>query len=308
MAEVLRRFPDGVPLLDPESDMKIDNAAFRKLVRRIETLEGMLGAHKVGKAADLPERLAALRRKRRLAERAKQAGKKVKEAQTLILKARGQFPFPPLPSLASPSLSAGPRAPSDRARNPVSLLRSTPWCNNEVSPPSFCNSRALSPLRAHHRTSSRPASASSRGWALSPRTASCSSRAASPRRSQPATSSWRVFVVLCPLVMLCRLAWLYVVGPHSSHPPACALPRVSAGDGDDGQRTFHGPRPGRRRRARLVPHLEGAGRGLETQGARGGRRAHAVHVAQLHAFCTTRQSVLRGSEYLNLPGPAAARA
>lgn len=83
--------------------MKIDNATFRKLVRRIETLEGMLAAHKVAKADDLPERLAALRRKRRLAERAKLAGKKVKEAQTLILKAR---PSLPCRSLLRPPCSA----------------------------------------------------------------------------------------------------------------------------------------------------------------------------------------------------------
>ena len=33
---MLKRFPSGVPLLNPEEDMKVEGAQFRKLVRRIE--------------------------------------------------------------------------------------------------------------------------------------------------------------------------------------------------------------------------------------------------------------------------------
>jgi ATP-dependent RNA helicase DOB1 len=33
IAEVIKRFPDGIPLLNPEEDMKVEGAQFRKLVR-----------------------------------------------------------------------------------------------------------------------------------------------------------------------------------------------------------------------------------------------------------------------------------
>ena len=33
VGEVLARFPQGVPLLDPEEDMKIQDPAYRKLAR-----------------------------------------------------------------------------------------------------------------------------------------------------------------------------------------------------------------------------------------------------------------------------------
>ena len=45
IAEVMKRFPDGIPLLNPEEDMKVEGSNFRKLVRRIEALEGMLAKH-----------------------------------------------------------------------------------------------------------------------------------------------------------------------------------------------------------------------------------------------------------------------
>ena len=45
--EVQRRFPDGVPLLDPIQDMKITEESFRKLVAKMETLERTMHAHPV---------------------------------------------------------------------------------------------------------------------------------------------------------------------------------------------------------------------------------------------------------------------
>lgn len=39
LREVEKRFPDGVPLLDPVEDMKIKDQEFEDIVRRIETLE-----------------------------------------------------------------------------------------------------------------------------------------------------------------------------------------------------------------------------------------------------------------------------
>ena len=39
LREVEKRFPDGVPLLDPVEDMKIREPEFEDTVRKIETLE-----------------------------------------------------------------------------------------------------------------------------------------------------------------------------------------------------------------------------------------------------------------------------
>jgi ATP-dependent RNA helicase DOB1 len=39
VAEVIKRFPDGIPMLNAEEDMKVEGGQFRKLVRRIEALE-----------------------------------------------------------------------------------------------------------------------------------------------------------------------------------------------------------------------------------------------------------------------------
>ncbi|KAH8677620.1 rRNA-processing arch domain-containing protein [Xylariales sp. PMI_506] len=42
LAEVLRRFPDGVPILDPIENMGITDDSFKKLLRKIEVLESRL--------------------------------------------------------------------------------------------------------------------------------------------------------------------------------------------------------------------------------------------------------------------------
>eukprot|EP00965_Chrysotila_dentata_P052553 1743509-Pleurochrysis_carterae.AAC.1 len=37
--EVERRFPDGVPLIDPVSDMKVEHESVPKLMRKLEGLQ-----------------------------------------------------------------------------------------------------------------------------------------------------------------------------------------------------------------------------------------------------------------------------
>ncbi|PRW05917.1 superkiller viralicidic activity 2-like 2 isoform B [Chlorella sorokiniana] len=92
LQEVERRFPKGLPLLDPEEDMKIEDEALRKLQRKLESLEGLLRQHSLARAADLRPRLEALLHKQALHEAARTAKKEVKAAQALIfhddLKAR----------------------------------------------------------------------------------------------------------------------------------------------------------------------------------------------------------------------------
>lgn len=39
-----KRFPDGIPQLDPVEDMQIEDEGFTKLLRKIETLEDQMAA------------------------------------------------------------------------------------------------------------------------------------------------------------------------------------------------------------------------------------------------------------------------
>ena len=87
IAEAMRRFPDGVvPLLDPEEHMKVEGGNFRKLVRRIEALEGMLKRHSLTDDDRLPSLLEAFAKKRELALRCKVAKREAKAASGLILR------------------------------------------------------------------------------------------------------------------------------------------------------------------------------------------------------------------------------
>ncbi len=53
LSEVLRRFPDGVPLLDPIEDMKIKDTEYLKNIRKIEALEDRLLKHPLHKKPEL---------------------------------------------------------------------------------------------------------------------------------------------------------------------------------------------------------------------------------------------------------------
>lgn len=86
LAEVLRRFPDGVPRLNPEEDMKVEGAQFRKLVRRIEALEGMVTRHPLAGSETLPLQLEAFSKKRDLALQCKIAKREAKAASGMILR------------------------------------------------------------------------------------------------------------------------------------------------------------------------------------------------------------------------------
>eukprot|EP00897_Mesotaenium_endlicherianum_P000155 jgi/Mesen1/1013/ME000121S00089 len=104
LRQVQLRFPDGVPMLDPEDDMqqtemeeqqqqqqqqppsgspstcRVDSSSYRKGVRRIEAIEGLLASHPLAQSATLRTRLAALRHKERLTAAIKAAKREVKGA------------------------------------------------------------------------------------------------------------------------------------------------------------------------------------------------------------------------------------
>merc|ERR1711879_735505 len=61
--EVLRRFPDGLPFLDPIEDMQINDPEFKKLVRRIESLEDRLLTRKEFKREDMVDLCAEYEKK-----------------------------------------------------------------------------------------------------------------------------------------------------------------------------------------------------------------------------------------------------
>lgn len=42
LKEVEKRFPDGIPFLDPIEDMKVEDATFNSLVRKAEALESKI--------------------------------------------------------------------------------------------------------------------------------------------------------------------------------------------------------------------------------------------------------------------------
>ncbi|WFC95277.1 RNA helicase [Malassezia brasiliensis] len=55
MAEVQRRFPQGLPLLDPVKDMKINDEAFQQLLGKIEILQGRIAQAPIAQNARIKE-------------------------------------------------------------------------------------------------------------------------------------------------------------------------------------------------------------------------------------------------------------
>jgi ATP-dependent RNA helicase DOB1 len=92
VGEVQRRFPDGLPLLDPVEDMGIVDPAFRTLVGRIETLETALRSHALHRSTCLAPALEQLRAKLACQERITALRRHIRDANSILqmeeLKAR----------------------------------------------------------------------------------------------------------------------------------------------------------------------------------------------------------------------------
>ena len=82
--EVLRRFPDGVPLLRAEEDMKVDSKRFRSLDGKIKRLEEMKATHPLRRDPDLPRLKASHARRRELAFAARAARKAASDARGAV--------------------------------------------------------------------------------------------------------------------------------------------------------------------------------------------------------------------------------
>lgn len=82
--EIKRRFPDGVPVLDPIENMGIKDDSFKKLLRKIEVLESRLLSnplHNSPRLAELYDQYAA---KVDLGAQIKVAKKKITDAQAIL--------------------------------------------------------------------------------------------------------------------------------------------------------------------------------------------------------------------------------
>ncbi|KAJ1257530.1 hypothetical protein BS78_10G003100 [Paspalum vaginatum] len=85
--EVLSRFAkDGVPLLDPEEDMKVQSKSFRKATRRIEALESLFEKHDIRNSRHIQQKLKVLHAKQELTAKIKTIKKTMRSSTALAFK------------------------------------------------------------------------------------------------------------------------------------------------------------------------------------------------------------------------------
>lgn len=83
LAEVKRRFPDGLPILDPLENMEITDDSFKKLLRKIEVLESRLLANPLHLSPHLPSLWDQYSGKVQLAEKVKEKKKAIAKAHSI---------------------------------------------------------------------------------------------------------------------------------------------------------------------------------------------------------------------------------
>ncbi|ORY56993.1 rRNA-processing arch domain-containing protein [Pseudomassariella vexata] len=81
--EVERRFPDGIPILDPIENMGITDDSFQKLLRKIEVLESRLLSNPLHGSPLLPSLWEKFSKKTSLAEEVKAHKKKIAKAHSI---------------------------------------------------------------------------------------------------------------------------------------------------------------------------------------------------------------------------------
>lgn len=87
VSEVISRFAEkGVPLLDPEEDMKIQNSSYKKVARRIEALESLFDKHEVAKSPLIEQKLKVLHSKHELTAKIKSVKKSIRSSTALAFK------------------------------------------------------------------------------------------------------------------------------------------------------------------------------------------------------------------------------
>lgn len=87
VTEVLTRFAkEGIPLLDPEDDMKVQSSSYRKVTRRIEALESLFEKHEVAKSPLIEQKLKVLMMKKELTAKIRSLKKSMKSSSVLAFK------------------------------------------------------------------------------------------------------------------------------------------------------------------------------------------------------------------------------
>ncbi|KAA8545416.1 hypothetical protein F0562_020200 [Nyssa sinensis] len=85
--EVLSRFAkEGMPLLDPEEDMKVQSSSYRKAVRRIEALENLFEKHEVAKSPLIEQKLKVLHMKKEIIAKIKSIKRTMRSSTALAFK------------------------------------------------------------------------------------------------------------------------------------------------------------------------------------------------------------------------------
>ncbi|EST07464.1 Helicase, C-terminal [Kalmanozyma brasiliensis GHG001] len=84
LLEVRRRFPKGVPLLDPIKDMKIKDESFAHLVEKIKILDDKLSSSPLLKDSDLPRLYEAYSKKQQAQEVVSAVAQKIAAAHSVL--------------------------------------------------------------------------------------------------------------------------------------------------------------------------------------------------------------------------------
>ncbi|XP_057976386.1 DExH-box ATP-dependent RNA helicase DExH9 isoform X2 [Malania oleifera] len=84
--EILSRFSKGVPLLDPEDDMKVQSGSFKKTARRLEALESLFEKHEVAKSPLIEQKLKVLHMKKELTAKIKSIRRTMRTSTVLAFK------------------------------------------------------------------------------------------------------------------------------------------------------------------------------------------------------------------------------
>ena len=85
LREVANRFPDGVPLLEPSKDLKVDAESVGKLTRRLETAQTRLSEERLREAA-LHDSLPMLRQRLAVAAAEREVRARMKEVEAVLMR------------------------------------------------------------------------------------------------------------------------------------------------------------------------------------------------------------------------------
>lgn len=83
LEEAKRRFPDGIPILDPIDNMGIHDDSFKKLMRKIEVLESKLLSNPLHNSSRLPELWDQYVKKTTLSDKIKEKKKAIAKAHSI---------------------------------------------------------------------------------------------------------------------------------------------------------------------------------------------------------------------------------